>query len=146
MTPMFVEIDNALEKILLSAVPYKHADEKLVGFCPMRGTAADGRLMLVGRALYGWAFSFKAPDMSVDAERAKILEETIAFSTSSVDPIQHLHDGWIEDRKKGSKYNPARSSFWSVAKEILKEFSTPEEGQRLLSYLYWTNLYKLSFF
>lgn len=144
---MSAEIKDALEKILLEAVPYKHSSQELFCFCPMRGATADGRLMLVGRALYGWQDAFRISEMAVETARAKLLENTIAFS-SKEDPIRHLYDGWEENRRKRLKkcYNPARSSFWHVAKEVLKKFSTPEESQNLLSYLYWTNLYKLSCF
>jgi hypothetical protein len=143
---MSAEIKDALERILMAAVPYRHSSQELVCFCPMRGAKADGRLMLVGRALYGWPFPFKSSDMSIETIRAKLLEETVAFSSSNGDPIQHLHDGWVEARKTGSKYSAARSSFWMVAKAILKEISGSNESQNLLSHLYWTNLYKLSLY
>jgi hypothetical protein len=142
------EIRSALDELLQSTAHWKDSTKGLVCFYPMRGSCADGRLMLVGRALYGWGTTvFKAPQMESEDERSKIVENTIEFSSPVGQcPIQRLHDSWLDSlRNKKSKYNPERSSFWCVGREVIKEFSSPEEKELWLNYLYWTNLYKVSF-
>lgn len=133
-----IEIRDTLRKILLATSSYKRSREKLVCFCPMRGAAVDGRLMLVGRAVHGWHPSFTVSDL--EKKRETLLENTIAFSSSDPDPIAHLHDVWRKPSNE-KQCNPARSSFWSVTRAVLKEFG-PDENP--LSHLYWTNLYKIS--
>jgi hypothetical protein len=145
---MTSEIRSALDEILQEATHWKDSTEWLVCFYPMRGSCADGRLMLIGRALYGWGTKpFKVPEMESAAERNKIIENTLEVSSSDQQcPIQRLHESWRDGlRNKSSKYNPEQSNFWCVAREVIKEFSTPEEREKWLNYLYWTNLYKLSF-
>jgi hypothetical protein len=132
------EIRYALRKILLATSSYKRSSEKLVCFCPVKGAAVDGRLMLVGRAVHGWHPSFKVSDLG--KKRETLLENTIAFSSSVPDPIMHLHNVWRKPSDQ-KQCNPARSSFWRVARAVLKEFG-PDENP--LSHLYWTNLYKIS--
>jgi hypothetical protein len=142
-----LEIRAALDEILREASYWKDSTKGLVCFCPMRGSCADGRLMLVGRALYGWGTTpFKAPEMELETERNKILDNTLTVSSSDREcPIQRLHDSWrARLRNKNSKYNPERSSFWCVAREIIQKFGAPEERGKWVNYLYWTNLYKIS--
>jgi len=141
---MSPEIRCALDEVLQETSHWKDSTEKLVCFCPMRGSSADGRLMLVGRALNGWGedTSFKALEMVSKEAREKILDNTMKKSSSdSGCPIQSLHDSW---RKKDSKYKLNRSQFWSVAREVIKKFSTTAENEKWANYLYWTNLYKVS--
>jgi hypothetical protein len=144
---MNLEIRIALDEILLETAHWKDLNKDLVCFCPMRGSAADGRLMLVGRALRGWGTTpFKAPQMESEAERDKILENSFAISSADQGcPIQRSHDFWRDGlRNKSSKYNPERSSFWCVARDVTQEISAPEEKEKWANYLYWTNLYKIS--
>jgi hypothetical protein len=141
------EIRWVLDEVLASTSQWKDSTKGLVCFYPMRGSCADGRLMLVGRALYGWSTTpFKASEMDSGSQRSGIIENAIMQSSSDQGcPIQRLHDSWLDGlRNKRSRYNPKRSSFWCVAREIVKEFSTPEEGEKWANYLYWTNLYKVS--
>ncbi len=137
------EIRFALNEVLQETSRWNVSDEKLVCFCPMRGSCADGRLMLVGRALYGWGTTaFKALEMMSEDARSNILDNTIKISSSDRGcPIQELHDLW---REKDSKYNLNQSQFWSVARDVIKEFSTTAENEKWSNYLYWTNLYKVS--
>jgi hypothetical protein len=144
---MNLEIRAALKEILRKVAHWKDSTTDLVCFYPMRGSCADGRLMLVGRALNGWNTKpFKAPEMELEAGRNNILENTLETSSSNPGcPIRGLHDSWRAGLKsKRSRYNPERSSFWCVAREVIKEFGVPEEKEKWENYLYWTNLYKIS--
>jgi hypothetical protein len=144
---MNLEIRAALNEVLLEAAHWKNPNLELVCFCPMRGSDADGRLMLVGRALRGWGTApFRAPQMEFEAERDRILENSLAISSSDEGcPIQRSHDFWRDGlRNKTSKYNPEHSSFWCVARDVVKAFGTPGEAEKWANLLYWTNLYKVS--
>jgi hypothetical protein len=144
---MNFEIRAALNELLIETAHWKSLNTELVCFCPMQGSAADGRLMLVGRALRGWGTTpFKASQMESESERDKILENTLAISSADQGcPIQRSHDFWRAGlRNKTSKYNPERSSFWCVARDVVKAFSTPGEAEKWANHLYWTNLYKIS--
>ena len=79
---MNLDIRSALNDVLSSSTRWKHATTGLYCFYPMQGATADGRLMLVGRALYGWSTQpFTALEMQSEERRQAIIDN--AFKASS---------------------------------------------------------------
>jgi hypothetical protein len=141
------EILAALDNVLESSARWKHQTTRLHCFYPMRGAFADGRLMLVGRALYGWSTkSFMAPEMESKETRSEIITNTFEASSGEKGcPILRFYQGCVDARLKDRKnYNVKSSSFWNIGQQVVMEISKPEELGKWPSYLYWTNLYKLS--
>lgn len=50
---------------------------ELTTFFPMRGAAATGELMVVGRAVNGWAKKFTADEALVPERRAEIIQDVL---------------------------------------------------------------------
>lgn len=144
---MNLDIRSALNDVLSSSTRWKHATTGLYCFYPMQGATADGRLMLVGRALYGWSTQpFTALEMQSEERRQAIIDNTFEASSGEKGcPVLRFYQGCVDERlKNGKGYNIRSSNFWSIGQQVIRQFLTPDEQERWPSYLYWTNLYKLS--
>jgi hypothetical protein len=132
------------DELLLSVAKARGrlAKRGLTTFFPMRGSAATGELMVIGRAVRGWQKSPWTADDAVDSERrAKIIQEVVdRSSTKDRCPMQWVNDAWGCPRKKG--YNTHTSAFWRVIRSVSE--SIVGVGENWPSKLIWSDLYKVA--
>lgn len=144
---MSTSIHQKLDVVLSTATSWKKSDQHLHCFWPMKGKQADGHLLVIGRALYGWCTKpFLASSCSDSMGRSEIIADAIAYSSITDNPITHLHETWRQQRQDHlHAYNPRMSSFWSVAETVSRQLLDPsKEPQQWTDALSWTNLFKLS--
>ena len=112
---------------LLQAIGAAHTTLKrkeLTTFFPIKGRQAKGELMVVGRAVNGWATSncFFPADAANPVERRRILDVAIRRSTATDNecPLQWVYDRW-GDKAKGRRSNLKYSQFWSVIRRVVSD-------------------------
>ena len=121
------------------------ANQQLTGFVGLRGIKSDSGLVLVGRAVNGWTQEWSAEEARHSECRKQILAElipqVIPKTGQSVCPM-----GWVADQWQTTEsYNTARSAFWRCARGVVTGLSLCNAWDcDWPSYLYWTNLYKVS--
>lgn len=128
---------------LLSAVeagaPAAERDADLTLFQTSVGSAYDGQLMVVGRAVNGWIPRFTPTDLDTDAKRRALVDaERSRLAALS------CQMGWVSTHwHNRSGYNTARSAFWRVIRGVVQGLgdraSTPWPAT-----VAWSNLYRVS--
>jgi hypothetical protein len=136
------------EKIMMptaEAVLEKGADlktKKVVAFFASKGQRydeSDRKLMVIGRALYGW---------ELPREFNEFKDETgaLKFADSAWEIIykgERCPNQWVLETTPD--YNPKRSAFWRVIKQVgLKLGVYQDNDPNWSSYILWSNLYKLN--
>jgi hypothetical protein len=115
-------------------------------FAPRTGRLYDRELMLVGRALYGWATAELNKDSLSKDGVNQAVEDSWKYLDQGGCPLAALIDEWERLRAIGaSKYNERRSQFWMTAREVMEglQLAAPERSS-WASRMHWTNLYKVN--
>ncbi|MBI1784170.1 hypothetical protein HYR69_03420 [Candidatus Sumerlaeota bacterium] len=139
------EDEQKLFDDLLSCIgnrAYSLPSTRLTAFCAMKGDKADGKLMIIGRAVNGWWESWNPSDTSDPARRAEILQQTYRHSGGIGDcPML-----WVSQRWGASDgYSTKKSAFWRTSKLITEALGIADETQdNWPSHLIWSNLYKVA--
>lgn len=128
---------------LLSAVeagaPATERGQEFTLFHTSVGSAYDGQLMVVGRAVNGWIPRFTATDLDTDAKRRALVDaERSRLATLA------CQMGWVSTHwHNRSGYNTARSAFWRVIRGVVEGLgdsaTTPWPAT-----VAWSNLYRVS--
>ena len=141
---------------------------ELTAFFPLRGAKAAGEMMVVGRAVNGWARGFR-PDEARSAQMDEIIQDARTCSLRGrTCPLLWVTDDWgvrgftcwacgknFEENPqlcpscaKGpikKRYSTARSAFWREVKLLVNAWNIADvDKPEWPSHLIWTNLYKVS--
>lgn len=125
---------------------------------PRKGNRSTGELMVIGRAVNGWATTCWTPhDLSTTGRSNEVIEssreqargERNCVSTGKPlpkDPMMWVSDLWgMNNPLRGNAgYNTKKSPFWCVIKKISLRLNISEEYETWPSHLIWSNLYKVS--
>ncbi|MCT4559933.1 MAG: hypothetical protein N4A41_01020 [Crocinitomicaceae bacterium] len=103
-------------------------------FAPAVGKDYNEDLMIVGRAVNGWHFYL---DKERPENKQELLEE-IGESLKN-ENLDWVSRDWGDNE---ANYNPKKSAFWRVSKEIAR-YLIESDGD-ILDRIVWTNLYKVS--
>lgn len=117
--------------------------QPLVGFMSMVGRAYSGELMVVGRAVNGWAIEAKRPLELDSADAAGTYAEAILASVSDKSncPMAWVTACW--GATEG--YNTKKSAFWRAIHSVLRGLSqAAADDDTWPSKLVWSNLYKVA--
>ena len=121
-------------------------DRRLTGFLSMAGHLYKNELMVVGRAVNGWAEGVMPSELS-SAPIAKDYAEKIFESVigNGQCPMAWVSDCWANPANHESDYNTKKSAFWRVIREVVSEscIANTDEGT-WPSHLVWSNLYKVA--
>jgi hypothetical protein len=111
----------------------------LTFFWPLVGTrfARHRSLFVCGRAVNGWEWSWRPPQMKSEQFAAKAVDGLIADYEQ---PCAECPLTWV--LTPSDKYNPRRSAFWRVAKRTRELLMPPSETWS--SDICWSNLYKIA--
>ena len=118
---------------------------KLTGFLARKGAMYTGKLMVVGRAGNGgWDNGIALSDLAAPSKcehySRKVLEES---DNDGACPMQWVADDW----ENPPKYNPRKSAFWRVIRDVVRQLDIVEKDVfscSWSSHLVWSNLYKVS--
>ena len=113
---------------------------KLCGFLACKGKLYDGGLMVVGRAVNGWAGDISLGEIASAENRQRFAKEVVGSSQGGNGPMQWVLDGWGST----TGYNTNRSAFWRVIKQVTREVCTGANEDDWASHLVWSNLYKVA--
>lgn len=108
-----------------------YLEDALTIFSASAGTAYDGKIMVVGRAVNGW--NHYLDPSSAESVQKCILSVQNALETENLNWVK-THWG------TGEKYNTKKSAFWRIAKAISAAVNPDIEFQT--DSIVWTNLYK----
>jgi hypothetical protein len=112
-------------------------EQKVCPFCLVRGDNYDRGLLIIGRSVNGWEYSYAPTDGAEKSVQNEIVEQLESYEAEG------LH--WVysqESPKKG--YNTRKSAFWRVTKRIALSRKIVDDREIWSTYLAWTNLYKVS--
>ena len=110
----------------------------LCGFMAQQGKLYDGGLMVVGRALNGWA-EIPSEDM---ASPEKARSRAAAFAADARGREGKCPMQWVLEPDED--YEPLRvSAFWRVIKQVALRVCDGASENDWPSHLIWSNLYKL---
>ncbi len=148
-----IEEQNLLATRLLSSVGRSAAqlpNEEITGFLSMTGHAYNHELMVIGRAVNGFAEGIHPrnlcnPILSTQYAK-KIFDAVIGGVVEDQNrcPMLWVTDWWGADRA-GGNYNTARSAFWRVIREVIIGLHIQHvNNQNWPSHLVWSNLYKIA--
>lgn len=136
--------DILADQILL-AVSQIHGHQ-ITGFLAARGNAYRHQLMVVGRAVNGWADGILTQNLADDVIRNEYADRVAATVTPNEqqrDPMAWVANDWgAEDH-----YNPARSAFWRAIRQTVSGLGIADINDPHApwsSHLVWSNLYKIS--
>ncbi len=130
---------------ILSAVTQVRT-EAITGFLPMQGREYSGKLMVVGRAVNGWAEGIAPNQLCKDAERleyARLVYSSVTENMENDCPMSWVTAGWCAT----TRYNTRRSAFWRVIRAVVSRLNIADVDDRekpWSSHLVWSNLYKVA--
>ncbi len=115
---------------------------QITGFLAMAGRSYDHGLMVVGRAVNGWADGILPRELATaptGTRYAQVVQDSIVGDGAC--PMLWVTDGWgATDR-----YNTKRSAFWRCIRGVVERLSIADTQQEVWpSHLVWSNLYKVS--
>ena len=140
--------DRVLSSVGKAAGQGNILGDKLTGFLAQEGCRykRDGGLMVVGRSVNGWT-DCEDPVTFADCG----FREQYAHSLWQKSFPQHGKTcpmAWVQKQwgaPAPEDYNPKRSAFWRVIKQVTEELKICNAGDdKWASHLVWSNLYKVS--
>lgn len=145
-----VEIKLFAREILLPAVEMMkqnegYEDKKVIGFFAGKGKHYDKspvKLMVIGRALYGWEDKHDASIITSleSAEEISVKAYNFIYK-EDLCPLQWV----VEEVGDDKKYNSNRSAFWRVIKRMVFELGcAPKDDPEWSSKIVWSDLYKIN--
>lgn len=141
------EYSNMIKEIDKSNIKIRKDDKKKL--CMQfysKGNNFDGNLMVVGRAVNGWDEEFHWIHGNY-ASSSPLDLVTKAYEKSLSDPLQWVMNFWRLNKEVNGKrvYNTAKSSFWQLSRNVLKNITSDEWKEDIWSTkLIWSNLYKIA--
>ncbi len=118
----------------------------VTGFLSMAGSHYKNELMVVGRAVNGWAEGITPESL---AKQATSLDYAAAIFDSVVGngscPMAWVTNCWANPSNQDSQYNTKKSAFWRVIRSVVAETDIANTDEDTWpSHLVWSNLYKIS--
>lgn len=127
----------AFEQLLADVAAATAPDVPLVPFWPLRGSAYDGKLLVIGRSVNGWIEDWAAGQLRDPVVRSVAVETM----RRDAEPTDRDRMAWVTDLWGASTgYNTRRSAFWRVLRRLVAGV----DGDGWPGRLVWTNLYKVS--
>jgi len=125
--------------------PWISPEEKLVAFRAIEGNKARRDLMVVGRALNGGGTVISKEQLGDKLIIQKFADDIVEQKQVPENwiSLRWVAEGFINPPKE---YNPRKSAFWRVIKEIVESLKIAETNgnDEWSSFLLWSNLYKFS--
>jgi len=148
-------LQKTIEAIAKTWSPRTNAQQnrttELCLFVPLIGNAfaTGSRMMVIGRAVNGWAddVPFTAERLGTEIDAGELIDEVDeAHETSDGCPMTWVIDCEGARTSANGKvlYNTNASAFWRVARGVMQGLSGNEMMDRWSSALAWSNLYKIS--
>lgn len=140
---MYENLVTIHNELLLNVADAKDVlqNATLTTFFPMRGAAYTGELMVIGRAVNGWASSWTPHDAVSEERRAEIIQEVVASSIREDGcPMKWVAEAWGRSRNEG--YNSRTSAFWRTIRGIATSLLGKTDDW--WSHLVWSDLYKVA--
>lgn len=122
-------------------------NQPVTGFLSMAGHLYDNELMVVGRAVNGWAKGVFPSNLAAMAPLTMDYAETIFSSVTGNDscPMLWVTKCWANPSNPDSKYNTKKSAFWRVIRAVVAECGIANTDKDTWpSHLVWSNLYKIA--
>ena len=129
---------------------------ELTGFMAMRGKNYSGELMVVGRAVNGWAKKTWTPEsMNSDSNIQEFVNDVLrSVSAPESCPMSWVSSAWGKSTvfqasnwayHGAQDYNSKKSAFWRVIRDVIGKFKVADiNDDTWPSHLLWSNLYKIS--
>jgi len=134
---MNTERQTTYRQMIASIASNKIVEAELCPFTLIRGANYNGELLVIGRSVNGWMYSYCPDDGLAKPKQDEIIEQLETYEKEG------LH--WVYSRESPKKgYNTRRSAFWRVAKRIALSRSIVDNERIWSTYIAWTNLYKVS--
>jgi hypothetical protein len=142
------ERDFFAENVLSSVGRYASQlpKQKVTGFLSVTGYLYDHKLMVIGRAVNGWADGILPHQLS-NGNRSTAYAAMVFKSVSGGArcPMTRITECWSNPGGNPYGYNSRRSAFWRVIRAVVGESGIANvEDPSWPSYLVWSNLYKIS--
>lgn len=121
-------------------------NQAVTGFLSMAGHLYSNELMVVGRAVNGWAEGVLPEALSTPTSAADyaatIFDSVVGNGTC---PMSWVTNCWANPSNPDSKYNTKKSAFWRVIRAVVAESGIANTGENTWpSHLVWSNLYKVA--
>lgn len=130
---------------MFAAVTPEVTLKPVTGFLAMKGHKYSGELMVVGRAVNGWADGRTAEELRTEEQRLAYAHEIYKSVNEGDDedcPTSWVVKAW--GAPKG-EYNSARSAFWRVTRSVVSGLGIANvEEISWPSHIVWSNLYKIA--
>jgi hypothetical protein len=122
----------------IKASKYRNRRQNLSCFSAQKGKLYNNHVMFVGRAVNGWGSEFNLENID-----SNLLLENLFSSLPNNDcPLGWLESSW--GSKDKDEYNPNKSAFWRVIKQISKNINGLDSSHHWSSKIIWSNLYKIA--
>lgn len=118
------------------------ASAKLVLVPACRGRLSKSEIMLIGRALNGWYWNWRAGSVREPNKSRRTVERALQdASTTSQCPLQ-----WVTERRGSTQeYNTKKSAFWRLGRGLVEAQGMKQRAEQdWASRLIWSNLYKVA--
>ena len=115
---------------------------EITGFLAEKGNLYNGELMVVGRALNGWVHCKSLSALTDQSECKAYAEKIEERNKSEQGSLTWLKELW----ENPNSYNPKRSAFWRVIRQVVEGLHLMKEGEAassFTSHIVWSNLYKV---
>ena len=114
----------------------------LTGFSCLRGDLYNNGLLIVGRAVNGWASTWTTDELRDETKVDALVEELYPTTSPTECPMMWVSDCW---GKNDDNYNTKKSAFWRVGRAVVSDLSGEcFDNCRWPSSISWSNLYKVS--
>lgn len=114
----------------------------LTGFACLRGNLYNNGLLVVGRAVNGWASKWTADELRDQSKVGELVEELYPTTGTADCPLMWVSDSWGQN---GNEYNTKKSAFWRVIRGVVSGLSEGHfDDCAWPSTIAWSNLYKVS--
>lgn len=120
----------------MEASNYRNRSQNLSCFSAQKGKFYNNNVMFVGRAVNGWGTEFKLKNIDSNL----LLDNLFSSLPNNNCPLKWVESSWgITD-----KYNPNKSAFWRVVKQISENINGLDCSHHWSSKVIWSNLYKIA--
>jgi hypothetical protein len=121
-------------------------NQAVTGFLSMAGHLYDNELMVVGRAVNGWAEGVIPSELAVAPSTtdyaATIFDSAVGNGPC---PMLWVTKCWANPLNPDSDYNTKKSAFWRVIRAVVAEYGIANTDEDTWpSHLVWSNLYKVA--
>ncbi|MCA9549129.1 MAG: hypothetical protein KC933_03775 [Myxococcales bacterium] len=137
-----MRFDAPLLTEILRSVHQQPLKQRMTLFAAHAGHAWSGELMVIGRAVNGWAAPWTIDQIADDAGRLARAQTTLGIVEGDTCPLAWVLDSRAHpERHEG--YSTSRSAFWRAIEGVCRALNigTAEDWP---SHLVWSNLYKVA--